>query len=382
MSTRSEHRVFVEFPDFGFGPAATMLALLAEAPAGIDWHIVTTGSAADFARQELPQATHHDLDTFDVACWPRFLDIAPPGSLVVSNTNPEFAAWAVDHGHEVGVVDTLDWMWPTIPRALDKARFHLVQAFFGHRATGRQTSGGAEVVAPIVDWTLWSPPPPEARPGSAVVGFGGMHLPGHQDLVGAYVHWLLAAVLPVLVDETGLAEVTVVGGRRDLVDLVPPAWRHHEAVRVRPAATRAEHAALCRSARHLLLSPGLTGIHECAASGLAPFLHPGFSMSMAFQSLRVAAIRYPYACAWPWLGEAAERLAGLPEQDGVTRVAAHIRASLDAGPASASFLTHGLRRYLTRDLHTPALEVRPAGEYPRAGQRLAHHLQRWQECTS
>lgn len=381
MSTRSSRPVFVEFPDFGFGPAATTLAVLEHAPIDTDWHLVTTGSAGRFARQELSHVTYHDVDTFDPACWHRFLDVAPSGGLVISNTNPNFAAWAVGRGYEVGVIDTLDWMWSSLPAGIEGARFHLVQAFFGCPPAVYNSAQRAETVAPVVDSDLWRSGQESPQRGSVVIGFGGMHVPGHENLIADYVRWFLEASLPVLVEEIAATDVAIVGGRADLTDLVPQRWARHTCVRSLSAVPRREYARLCREAEHLLIAPGLTSIYECAAGGLSPFLQPGFNMSMAFQSLRICQTGYPHACAWPWLDEVTDALIELPEKDGVAHVAECIRDTLeDSG--SSSFLTEAARHYANRDENSPGLRVPVPQWHPPAADRLAHHVQTWREAVA
>lgn len=79
--------------------------------------------------------------------------------------------------------------------------------------------------------------------------------------------------------------IEIVGGRSDLASLVPSAWADHPAVVVRSSMGRQAYAELPRSAEHVLLSPGLGSLYECAASGLGPLLQPGWSVSMALQAL-------------------------------------------------------------------------------------------------
>ncbi|MGH3168759.1 MAG: hypothetical protein ACRDN0_23120 [Trebonia sp.] len=108
-STRPDRRpVYLEFPDFGYGPASTLLSLIRPVTDRYDWHIVSTGGAAAFALAQIPGAALHDLDTYHPGSWPGFARIAPAGALLVSVTNPGFAGWALRNGYCVGVVDTLD----------------------------------------------------------------------------------------------------------------------------------------------------------------------------------------------------------------------------------------------------------------------------------
>jgi hypothetical protein len=369
MSTRPDSRlVFVEFPDFGYGPAAAAVTLVSELVHKYPWRIVSTGNAAAFAEAQLPEVPHNDVETFHREGWERFRAIAPSGSVVLSVTNPDFAGWAVEAGYTVGVVDTLDWMWNALPVALGRARFRLIQAFFTRAslAGGR----GVEVVQPLVDRTLWPPIPAARRPGTAVIGFGGMHLPFDPDLVARYTSWFLDAALPVLL-EAGVGRVIVAGGRADLSRLAGT-WAGHPAMTIHPRLSRAPFADLARSAEHLLLTPGLGSIYECAASGLTPFLQPGFNLSMALQSLQVERLGYEHVCAWPWLGEVSSRLAQLSEHDGVQYLAGRIRRTIDDA-GSERFVREALRGYVGRRHASPLVAPVPS-DLPTASERVVAHL--------
>lgn len=371
MST-SRRQVFIEFPNFGFGPAATTLTLLRYAPQDLQWNVVSTGAAAKFVHSQLALSVLHDLDTFDPAQWPRFADIAPSGSLVISNTNLEFAGWAAAHGYEVGIVDTLDWMWASKPPGVDLARFHLVQAFFA-AAESRVMSARREIVSPIVDHDLWQSRPKD--PTLSVIGFGGMTVPGQDSLIADHVRWLLGQLLPALLEVS--ERVVVVGGRRDLPGLLPTSHLGNARVQVRVAASRQVYAELCTRAGHLVLAPGLTSIYECAAAGLAPLFQPGFSMSMVLQAHRLTAAGYAHVAAWPWLAALQPRLATLSEAEGVATVAAHMRETIDS---DTSHVEDAIRRYLEEPTMGGSLPI--LEHFPHAGARLAEHLRRWRQAPA
>jgi hypothetical protein len=337
--------VYLEFPDFGYGPASTLLSLVRPVAHDYDWHVVSTGSAAAFAVAQLPGATLHELDTFSSRGWTRFAGIAPAGAPVVSVTNPGFASWALQKGYRVGIVDTLDWMWDSHDQALADAEFHLVQFYFGSALPRVATRG--ERVRPVVDAALWpASGPGESVPGSVVIGFGGMDMPGADTVVAAYVRWVLAAVLPLLAGQAGITSITIAGGRPDLPSLVPEPWPTHPAVRVRTGLSQEEYAGIARRAEHLICSPGLASIYECAAGGLAPLWQPGFSMSMVLQSRHLASTGYPYLASWPWLPEAAERVAGLSEEEGVQYVTERIVSTIRDTDPSGECLAKPLARYV------------------------------------
>lgn len=374
----SARPVYVEFPDFGFGPAAAALAVINGMDEPYDWHLVSSGSAAAFARAHLPNAAHLQLDTFDRASWQQFRELAPSGSLTVSITNPDFAAWAAGQGYAVGIVDTLDWMWPSLPDGVDRARFHLTQMFFGDTAKADRLRPPAEVVRPIIDPSLWRAGDREPSPGTAVIGFGGMHLPLSfgDRLVADYTRWLLGAALPILLDQSDISKISIVGGRPDLPSLVPPEWSDHPAVEVRPSLPQPLYSALLRSAKYLLLSPGLGSLYECAASGLTPLLQPGWNMSMLLQAYHVRLTGYGHLSLWPWLEEAAVDIGNLPEHDGLVHLARRIQETIQEDLHNPeSLLVEPIQRYLEPSERSAPLGFKVPDELPTAAERLSHHLQ-------
>jgi hypothetical protein len=370
--------VYVEFPDFGFGPAAAALALINGVEEPYDWHLVSSGSAAAFAQAHLPNAAHLQLDTFGRASRRQFRGLAASGSLTISITNPDFAAWAAGEGYAVGIVDTLDWMWPSLPAGVDQAQFHLTQLFFGDTAKAARPHPQAEVVRPIVDPSLWRIGDRQPSPGTAVIGFGGMHLPLRfgDRLVADYTRWLLGAALPILLDQSGIAKVSIVGGRPDLQNLVPPQWSDHPAVEVRPSLPQPLYSELLRSAKYLLLSPGLGSLYECAASGLTPLLQPGWNMSMLLQAYHLERNGYEHLCPWPWLAEAAGDIGDLPEHQGLVYLARRIQQAIREDLHNPeSLLVKPILRYVElREMSAP-LSFKVPDELPTAAERLSHHLQ-------
>jgi hypothetical protein len=370
--------VYVEFPDFGFGPASVAVALINNIQDPYDWHVVSTGSAAAFAQAHLQGATHHRLDTFARASWEQFRGLAPSGALTVSVTNPDFAAWAAEEGYLVGIVDTLDWMWPSLPATVDQVSFHLAQAFFGHTATADRRRPPTEVVEPIVDLALWCTGGVERRPGTVVIGFGGMHLPlpFGDRLVADYTRWMLGAALPILVERPDISKVTIVGGRLDLPSLVPSPWSRHPAIEVYPPLPQPRYSELLRSATYQLLSPGLGSLYECAASGLTPLLQPGWNMSMLLQSYHVARTGYRHLCRWPWLEEAVADISDKPEDDGLTYLAERIWQTIREDlRRPESMLAGPILRYLESGQAADPLRLEVSGTLPTATERLSHYLQ-------
>lgn len=349
MSTRSDPPVYLEFPNFGYGPASALLALVDPIIDAYAWHIVSTGGAAEFARRHLPNAVVHDIDTFSRNDWPAVLDVVPPESVIISAINPQFAGWAAQHSYRIGIVDTLDWMWDTQSPGVGDVELHLVQRYFGSRKGACGPTGRRQPIRPIVDLPLWAPGVVACQPGTAVVGFGGMSVPGRDHGTGQYVSWLLSAAVPLLVEYAHCSRVTVVGARSDIAELVPELWASHPAIDIRAGLDRASYARLVRASEHLVLAPGLASLHECATAELAPLVQPGFSMSMVLQAGDLVETGYPHVAAWPWLEDAVPELTGMAELDGLRYLADLIDSTVLATDPDKSGITKALLSYIDRD---------------------------------
>jgi hypothetical protein len=369
--------VVLEIPNFGYGPASAALAVAGHVADQYNWHIVSAGGAADFAARQLPGALRHELDTNFPDRWPGFTDIVPPGSVVVTFTNPEFAAWAVQHGYRVGLIDTLDWMWSTlpatVPAALSGTEFHMIQEYFAIPAG--PVSGRRDIVRPIVDQALWgreSMTP--ARSGTAMISFGGMQLPYGNEVVAEYVRWFLGAVLPIVIEQAQVTRLTIVGGRPDLGALVPRSWARHPAVSVHVSLDRAAYAALARGSEHVLITPGLAQVYECAVAGLDPLIQPGFGMSMVLQAHHVALTGYPHMYTWPWLPEVAPTIAAMSEPEGMQYADKRMLATIREDPDGQD-LGKAVTTYLAREPGSALLlPANPA--LPDAARLFAAHLAR------
>lgn len=373
MSTQSDLKpVYIEFPDFGYGPASAILALLEPILHEYEWHIVSTGAAARFASLHLPNSVVHDLDTFDPDSWSRLLALAPAGSTVVSVTNPHFAGWAAQHGYRAGVIDTLDWMWDSPPPGIEHVSFHLVQSFFG---AGTAAGGRRQLIDPIVDPWLWAPARRKVATGSAVVSFGGMTVPSRAEETARYVRWLTAAVLPVLVEVAECEQITIIGARADLVDLLPLSWQRDPRVTVIPGLDRAAYARRVTAAQHVILAPGLAGIHECAAAELTPMFQPGFNMSMILQSDALVRLGYRHVATWPDLAQLAGTLRGVPELVGLKLAAEVIDDTIGHRDPAGRGLAEAAVAYVRRS-EGDRLRVPARSELADGRMLLAQHLGR------
>jgi len=365
--------IFLEVPDFGFGPAATALAAIRQVIYQYDWTVVSTGNAAAFLRNELPSATHLELDTWKSSQWPAFNRLAPRKAIVISSGNPLFAEWAIGEGYRVGHLDALDWMWTEERRELTDAEFRIAQAYYG--TLNRFSSETREIARPMVDVDIWSEQIGPAQSRTGLIAFGGMSLPGYEDLVTDYARWILTAGLRSLIEHYDCTRVAIVGGRSDLPWLVPPNWREHPRVQTLSRVSRRDYARLVRQSEYLLVSPGLATIYECYVSNTRPVYQPGFNYSMILQLRDLIAAGYSNAITWPWHKQFVNSIAGIPEVAGLQLLQAQISESIHDDVAGIQLSkTLSERNDWSEECNPSALAN--LWSLPDSATLVAHHLQR------
>lgn len=375
MSTEqmSERPLYVQCPSFGFGPASTTAFLLDALGGRFPMVLVGHGLALSFLRSKFPEAGYLDADTSTEEGLQDVRAAVPLSSLFVSNTDPVFATWALEHGYRVGVVDTLDWMWSDVPKRLGDAEFHLVQWFFGsQRSASAEVGLSPQVVGPLVEKTRASSPElPRHRAATAnvVISFGGMTVPGSDARSLTYARWVLRSLLSTEVMD-GIEDVHVVGG---LPGIEEAAYQHvldakvHAHVALVPERLKALYA----DATHIVATPGLTTIYELASMGAEPLLLPGFSMSMVLQSRAIATSGYVHVAEWDWAEPVCDSLMGLPEEEGLAVVARRLDRSItetDGDSVARAFSQYRARKPGHRPLRidVPGQAADPATVFARA----------------
>lgn len=329
-SREGRPEVVLEFPDFGFGPAATALRLVPGVAERWRCAIVSTGSALDLARRTCPGVPAFDVDTFDHGRMLDFRALVDREAVVVSTTNPAFARWAVDAGYRVGVLDTLHWLWDDATPDAVGAEFYVAQRYWGRG--GDEVPTGA--VLATAD-TLADPPGNlPCRSRRALVTFGGMGLPLDPQLPLDLARWVLAWVVPELLRSERIDGVDVVGGHPGLVEACAETTADPR-VRCRGFLPVAAFGELLESAAAVVATPGIATLQELQRARSRALLLPGENMSQVLQ-LRdtVEAFGVRSAVEWPDAARLADSLRGVPECDGVARVARHARhamAQADSG---------------------------------------------------
>ncbi len=350
-------RVFAEIPDFGYGPAASFADLAAALGDSARWTVATTGNAARFLRDAMPEATFADFNGFSPEAWPSARAIAAPDALWLTMSNPRFANWAGARGHPVILVDQLHWMWGK--EELGEGRFiHVAPQYFGHPQARLPTM---RLTRPILDPTIERYRRPRARRKGTLIAFGGMAIAGDPTAGDAYARWILERALPVVLDATAGA-VHVVGGSPRLAELCTP-WRNSSRVCVHGRLDRATYLNLLGSTAFQLLTPGLSTIYESAELELSPLFQPGANKSMVLQ-LEDLAVLAPRRCArWSWAHERVPHLRSVSQVEALAEIAVLLEHSLSPASTERERFAEAVSRYLGSG-PAPALKLDRGPDLP------------------
>jgi hypothetical protein len=328
---------------FGYGPASKLLVLLRNFPRGPRDHWTFLGNGCAF---ELCQ--HGPFDQFVQAeptklgklnCRP--LDLA---SFDVMVSAMEFAPieTARQTGLKTIIFDSLFWMWPELPPALQLADLYLCQNYLGVRE--RRNTSRSDRNLLIVPPLTFAEKPEGTRGDVVILNLGGMDNPhAPHDLVLAYA-FCMVDVIVALCEELKLT-----------VEVYGRSWVI-ESLRRRFPNTSTIFASLpleqfigrLRVARCLVTSPGLEVLYEAFTLGVPAFLLPAQNNSQAYQARQLLnEIRLLSGVQWhELLGESALHFERRPEE--VIREALTCARQLHSRPAALGQLRRSLLRFLSQ----------------------------------
>lgn len=270
--------LFVEFPDFGFGPASSVASILRSISKSKQVTLLSSGGALNFVSREIPYVKKVRVNTMDPNNFAKISTMVPKGAWILSHTNPEFASWAVDKNYRVVVWDLLDWMWDDKVSSVENAHSYISQYYYGRYRRTRVPDDRITVQPTFA---------PFVRRGKkllvetndVLVAFGGMGNPYSETLESSYVR----AILPVLIDTLSSfcegAHIYIVGG---LLDEKPIS---NKAATIVHGDLRSEdYLQLLLTCRYKFLTPGVMSIYECIEYGQIPFFLPGSNVSQVLQA--------------------------------------------------------------------------------------------------
>jgi len=372
-------RLLCDAVPFCFGPAAALEALLRElgsaAELSHEVEVLATGSTREFLeRSDLPLSLLA-VDSEDPEALAG-LDLRPY-SAFLTLCNP--VSWRVlrSRGLPTAYVDFLLWMHSGPPGDHFGADLYLAENYPGTAEWVRRR--GREIPSLVVIPPLVQPAVRSAKPGSLLVGFGGMYsrltIPGINTNYASYIaDQLLAAVPP------GRFERVLFAGPQGLKPLLEPRLRHFPGASFHSFSHRAFLRALgeCEA---FLSHPGLYAPFEAMLGGVPTgFLPPSnYTQILQLRHFRACGMA-DFSFSWDDLG-ADPIPSDLPEPEGVAAVLLAIASAERSRETSVAFQA-ALTAFLSLDTaqleELGARQRTAAAQFSSGGPRVAaQHVRRW-----
>ncbi|MCB0617892.1 MAG: hypothetical protein KDC32_11865 [Saprospiraceae bacterium] len=316
MSTKKKHILFQAAP-FCFGPIATTLNVVREL-AGSGHHLTLIGEGPthdlldreDFEFDKLPASTVKPFSE-------ELEQLIREADLVVSNTDPPFAAACIRRGAKVVVIDTLFWMWDHIDPILLQSDSYIIQNFIGVEQQMARIGRPQNllVVGPLTQ-KQEQPIPQGERDNFLLVSLGGCDCNLVAKESDPYPEIICRLIECVLEQESLDIEVMLATGERSANALCAKT----ASVQIGTFSNK-EHVDLIRRAKGVMLSPGLTGSMEVFEGGTPVFFLPPQNYSQvlqmkAFRRSEVAGHSFSWFDVYPELAPPPY----LPEEEAVAIV--------------------------------------------------------------
>jgi len=262
-----------------------------------------------------------DINTFDPQSWSLVTKLVTDNTLIISNTNPCFANWAVEQGYRVGVVDTLYWFWSDFPVGLHRVQFYAAQCYFDPAKNQKQSRPNEDKIN--VTWVKtnskleYIPSPKTNESNIVVISFGGMKYPDGVEVPTKYAHWVLKIALPIFLSHEEIKEVHILGGHPLLKDSIPREYETDPRIKFRGFLTRSIFQQLLVDSRYQLLTPGIATLFEANGLGISPLFLQGYNSTMIIpgSDLKRGGNSVGQFCEWTFVQQVRDKWAPISEKE-------------------------------------------------------------------
>ncbi len=316
-------QIFIEFPNFGFGPASTSFKTLKYFNELYKCTIISEGESLTYVRASYPDLHYIDIDTSDEKSFEKILKYTNKASdiIIFSNTNPEFSEWAKLKGFKVIMIDILFWMWNKIPDCLELVDYYLIQGYYGvdNKLENKSHNGNVIKINPLFNFLEWNRRNAKKK-GTVLIAFGGMNIPFNRRIPKLFSTWIVNSILPVITSHPNIKKIYIIGGLIDMANLNSKYINNHKIVFHNQLSNEA-YRKLFLTTEFQFITPGLTSIYETLWSYSSSLFLPGFNMSQILQSNDLKnGYNYENLISWPNENEIALKIRELPEKKGVELV--------------------------------------------------------------
>jgi len=341
---------------FGFGPVSKAVTIAAEFKRlfpGVELNFFGAGIDFDFAAKAnvFDHIFRYDVDTdATLAALSKYLITYDH---VVSVLNFAILHWWDLHYPPLYVVDSLAWMWPSMPSGLEKASCYFVQDYLLPTDRVKKWTQSVRVVTTGPICSVECPPATSRKDGKLLVSFSGCANPLlAENVYYEYIRVLSEAILDV---SQGLFEEVLICTRESLHHVVLACEGMRPGIRVAhlPHDRFIKEMSDCSV---LLTSPGITTTIEALRLNTPVGFLPPQNYSQCLLAEQNLDTFGPSRCmALSRFGEQYRIKEGLPEVEGVMVVARFLEEICKNNP---EIVRHMLYEMLTT-LQSPDVRIRP-----------------------
>lgn len=321
MSTRL--KVLMQAVPFCFGPISTSLAIASELRkmgAEIIWlaegtsiDLLTSGQYPDhIINFSLSNSTHKT----------QYASLVKEADIVVVNTDPDFANFAIGLNDKTVYVDILYWMWNDLPIVVHKCALYIYEDFI--RSDEQIERIGLPLrsfrVGPLTNLDSSIPTRHSGAVGKhLLVSLGGLLRPdsNSRNLLISFKEMIFNAIVMALQNTNSFAEVYFAGGGIEKQETILP-----NGIKILSGClAREEHQQVMATAKSVVMSPGLTGFYEVAATQTPVFFLPPHNYSQHLQLQTYKSVLHSSCYSdWSRLGLRKEMKCFLPEDQMLNEV--------------------------------------------------------------
>lgn len=118
-----------------------------------------------------------ELDTRVESNFEQFDELISKDDLIISNTNVELSTFLIENGFNIIVVETLYWMWNSLPKTYCDYKRFIAQAYYGKSVSELSPK---DVCKPIINYEVWRKTE-KIDANAVLISFGGMSEPGDNS---------------------------------------------------------------------------------------------------------------------------------------------------------------------------------------------------------
>ncbi|WP_416778133.1 hypothetical protein ACNFJN_08095 [Xenorhabdus budapestensis] len=260
----------------------------------------------------------YECDTTSCTALSHYTEIIAGAKLYITNTNPNSINFVSNLGIPIIYIDTLFWMWDSLPVDLRHIEKTFIQNFHGVEfkiAKFHSKLGNYQVVPPIIHSSVYQYMMDPSESDGILITLGGIDTV-YADTSDFYFHFLQDLLTISNLNQE--PNITIAGGGNTINKLANLFAKTHPHIKI-SCLERQDFLQRLHHARKVLANPGLTTFYECTILNKDVFFLPPQNYSQQLQ-LEIYLKNYysnEYGFLWSREYGYPDIPADIPEKEGI-----------------------------------------------------------------